>query len=26
VNDILKNCWSLGTAPNLQGLLALLKP
>jgi 2-methylcitrate dehydratase PrpD len=26
VNDILKACWSLGQAPNLQGLLALLKP
>ena len=26
VNDILKNCWSLGQAPNLQALLALLKP
>jgi 2-methylcitrate dehydratase PrpD len=26
VNDILKTCWSLGKAPNLQGLLALLKP
>jgi 2-methylcitrate dehydratase PrpD len=26
VNDILKSCWSLGQAPNLQALLALLKP
>jgi 2-methylcitrate dehydratase PrpD len=26
VNDILKTCWSLGQAPNLQALLALLKP
>lgn len=26
VNDILTTCWSLGKAPNLQGLLALLKP
>ena len=26
VNDILKTCWSLGQAPNLQSLLALLKP
>ena len=26
VNDILKTCWSLGKAPNLQSLLALLKP
>jgi 2-methylcitrate dehydratase PrpD len=26
VNDILKTCWSLGKTPNLQSLLALLKP
>jgi 2-methylcitrate dehydratase PrpD len=26
VNAILKSCWSLGQAPNLQSLLALLKP
>jgi len=26
VNAILKSCWSLGQAPNLQALLALLKP
>lgn len=26
VSDILETCWSLGKAPNLQGLLALLKP
>ncbi len=26
VNAILKSCWSLSQAPNLQGLLALLKP
>ena len=26
VNAILKSCWDLGQAPNLQGLLALLKP
>ena len=26
VNDILKTCWSLGQAPNMQSLLALLKP
>jgi len=26
VNAILKSCWNLGQAPELQGLLALLKP
>ena len=26
VNAILKSCWNLGQAPNLQSLLALLKP
>jgi hypothetical protein len=26
VNDIVKSCWNLGKAPNLQALLALLKP
>ncbi len=26
VNDILKKCWSLGKAPNLQSLLTMLKP
>ncbi|PVE08895.1 MmgE/PrpD family protein [Limnohabitans sp. Rim28] len=26
VNAILKSCWNLGQAPDLQGLLALLKP
>jgi hypothetical protein len=25
-NQIIKACWALGTAPNLQSLLALLKP
>jgi hypothetical protein len=26
VNAILKSCWNLGQAPDLKGLLALLKP